>query len=170
MTAQQLVGLGIRLFSVWLAISSARYLSSVPLYLSSIGDIAEKVYQAYTIAAAYLAAALLLWFFPMSVAHKIIPRSRFVDVLHPESWVMARVGCALLGLWLLAKSLLAVAGNLLWLYFYDAPVTAMETYARIDFLVSVFELAFSLILIWRADDFAKLLTSRKGENATHGRL
>lgn len=157
MTPQQIVGLGIRLFAVWLAISSVRYLSSVPIYIASTGDIAEKVYQAYIVAAAYLGAALLLWFFPLTTAHKLIPRIHLNNKLKLNVMSVAQVGCALLGLWLLTKSLPGLIGNFLSLYIHQSSISDMATYSQVEFGVYAFEVVFALFLVLKSRVFAALV-------------
>lgn len=164
MTPQHIVGLGVRLFAVWLVISSIRYLSSVPLYIVSTGDITEKVYQAYIVAAAYLGAGLLLWFFPLTAAHRLIPGSKLNDKLRIDVMSAAQVGCALLGLWLLTKSLHGVVGNILILYLNQISIRDFETYAQVEFWVYIFELVFALFLIFKSRVFATLVLQ-----SAHGR-
>ncbi len=44
--------------------------------------------------------ALALWFFPMVVAHKLVPRTKFEDVLRIPASQAATVACVIFGLWL----------------------------------------------------------------------
>lgn len=162
MTPQQVVGLGVRLFAVWLALASVRYLSSVPLYLASINEIAEKVYQAYIIAASYLAAALLLWFFPLATAHKLIPRTKFNDKMNLNTAAAAQVGSALLGLWLLTKSLPGVVENFLSLSLQETTIRDMASYAQVDLGVYLFEVVFALFLMLKSHVFAQLVLKSMG--------
>lgn len=68
MTPQQIVGLGIRLLAIWLAITSFQYLVVIPEALES-ANLSGKSVQAYFIAGLYVGGALLLWLFPMWIAH-----------------------------------------------------------------------------------------------------
>ncbi|MDR3158408.1 MAG: hypothetical protein LBU11_05240 [Zoogloeaceae bacterium] len=47
MTHQQFVGLAICLFAIWLVLSSIRYLSSVPMEMAQMDQIAERAHQTY---------------------------------------------------------------------------------------------------------------------------
>jgi len=53
-------------------------------------------------------AAIVLWIFPLSVAHKIIPRTKFENTINIAALEAARVGCALIGLLTLAHALPAL--------------------------------------------------------------
>lgn len=166
MTPQQMVGIGVRLFAVWLLLSSVRYLSSVPVALARTGEFAERVYQSYIIGGAFLVAAVLLWLFPMFVAHKLVPRTHHDDRLSLSAFQAARVGCALIGLWLFAQSSYAIV----WLFMSSLMITvsgsvidAMPSESRIELAVSVVELAFSIALIARSRYFAQLALSGQSD-------
>jgi hypothetical protein len=167
MTPQQLVGLGVRLVAVWFAISSIRYLSSVPLYLVATNEVAERVYQAYIVAAAYLIAALLLWFFPLTIAHKLIPRTQYNDTLRIQYEPAAHVGCALVGLWLLTKSLPGFFGTLLSLVLNDLSFRELASYSQVEFGVYAFEILISAFLIFRAKVFARLIARDQDTAQAH---
>ena len=159
MTAQQMIGVGIRLFAVWLLLSSIRYFSSVPVALARTGDLAERVYQSYIVGAAYLLAAVLLWIFPLLVAQQLVPRSQHTDRMSVSAREAARVGCALLGLWLFAKA----ATDIVWIIASSLMITvsgsmfdSMSRESRVDIVVSAVEVAFAIALIVKSDLFARL--------------
>ncbi|MCL2161709.1 MAG: hypothetical protein FWH56_07495 [Betaproteobacteria bacterium] len=157
MTPQQFVGLGIRLFSVWLVLSSIRYLSSVPQEMVQMGETAGR---AYFVGGAYLLAAAFLWFFPMAIAHRLIPRTSFPERMTVPAFSAARVGCALIGLWLFARSIT----GLTW-YFFSALVIPtqgsfldnMLLEVRIAVAVQITEFILSALLITRSSYFARIV-------------
>lgn len=160
MTPQQFVGLGIRLFSVWLVLSSIRYFSSVPVAMARGGEIAERVYQAYIVGGAYLLAAVILWVFPMTVAHRLIPRTSFAEHMTIPAFAAARVGSALVGLWLFAKS----ATSLSWYLFSALPTRSDGSFLesmtddwRVEGAVLIVEVGLSAFLIVRSSYFARLV-------------
>jgi hypothetical protein len=160
MTPQQFVGLAIRLFAIWLVLSSIRYLSSVPMEMARMEQITEHMYQAYFVGSAYLLAAAVLWFFPMAIAHRLIPRTSFPERMTIPAFSAARVGSALIGLWLFAES---VTG-LTW-YFFSALVFStggsfwdnMPLDTRIDAAVLIAQLVLSMFLIIGSSYFARIV-------------
>ncbi len=104
MTPQQIVGLFVRILAIWLVVSA--------LQLIGVGaalddqQMPEKTLVPYIISAILVAFAIALWFFPMAVANKLIPRTQFDNTLSVAAHEAAAVACIALGLWLfVAKSL-----------------------------------------------------------------
>ncbi|MBV8210662.1 MAG: hypothetical protein JO133_11445 [Burkholderiaceae bacterium] len=81
MTPQQMVGIGVRLVAIWIAIGNVGQLISWSLALTQM-DKADKIWGAYLVSGWWLAIAVLLWFFPMWTAHKLVPRTRFENKLN----------------------------------------------------------------------------------------
>jgi len=157
MTPQHIVALGIRLFAVWLWLSSIRYLSSVPLYIASTGDIAEKVYQAYLVAGAYLLAGLLLWFFPLATAHKLIPSARMDDKFKLDATSISKVGCALMGLWLLTKSIPGIVGTFITLSLNNVSIRGLDAVSQAEFGIYLCNLVLALLFIFKSETFAAIV-------------
>lgn len=98
MTPQQIVGLAVRLFAIWLVFGA---LQMVANGMSANNQPGLEPTSAFFIwAAVMFLLALALWFFPMVVAHKLIPRTKFEDVLRVPASQAAAVACVILGLWL----------------------------------------------------------------------
>ena len=159
MTPQQLVGLALRLLALWLALSSVRYLLAIPMALVQY-DLADRTAYSYSTGIVYIVAALLLWFFPMWLANRLLPRTRFEHHLNLQPLEAIRVGCALIGLWVFANAV----PNLAWFFFRAVifnPATsafnALDANARLDIAVALFELGVSLVLIFRAGPFASIV-------------
>jgi hypothetical protein len=106
MTSAQIVGLGVRLFAIWLVVSVLRHVPGVWRFnvpAATAGDSwTNVVIVAVTII--ILAIAAGLWFFPLAVANKLIPRSCKTDHLHVPLDQAESVGFSLLGLWVLTSS------------------------------------------------------------------
>jgi hypothetical protein len=100
MTPQQIVGLFVRLFSVWLVVSGVQIIG-VGLALDA-QQAQEHTLVPYGISVVLFIFALALWFFPMAVAHKLVPPTQFDNVLHVPAQEMAVVACVVLGLWVFA--------------------------------------------------------------------
>lgn len=160
MTPQQFIAVGIRLAAIGMALASLKYVISIPVALARYESLSDKAAYSYWIGAIYFGVAVLLWFFPMSLAHKIAPRTQFDNHVNLQGLEAARVGCALIGLWFLFNG----ASDLVWLLFRALLVTGdqsgFQTLAadtKVNIAVSLFEAVFAVILIFRAADFARLV-------------
>lgn len=165
MTPQQLIGVGVRIFALWLLARSIPYLAAIPKQLAATpmpGTEAASV-LAYGIGAAYMVGALLLWFFPMVVAHRLVPRTQYTNVLSFQARELARVGCALLGLWLFATELPALTWFLFRAFLVvgsSSSFGALDGQTKLEVIVAVVELTLSILLIAKADVFARLITNQ----------
>ena len=97
MTPQQVVALFVRLLAVWIAVSGVQVIG-IGLALDA-QRAQEHTWVPYGISAVLFLCALALWFFPMAVAHKLVPRTHFDNVLRIPAQEVAVVACVVLGLW-----------------------------------------------------------------------
>lgn len=74
----------------------------------------------------------------------------------------AQVGSALLGLWLLTKSLPGVVENFLSLSLQETTIRDMASYAQMDLGVYLFEVVFALFLMLKSHVFAQLVLKSTG--------
>lgn len=165
MTPQQIVGLGIRLLALFLAFGALRYLG----YTASEAfptDTSSQLNVAHWIAAIYLFAAAVLWFVPMWIAHKLLPRTKFENKLELHGLELARVGCSLIGLWLFASAL----PNVVWFLFRaflvvgdESLFRTLNTEAKLDVVISVIQIIFAVALIARSGDFAQIVFRANGK-------
>ncbi len=157
MTPQQVFGTALRLFALLLLVWSVKYLFEIPL--------ATRQFQtdgtmglAYAIGATYLVLAGVLWFFPMLVAHKLIPRTQFDNRLNIQPLEAARVGSALIGLWFFVDGLRGVSWYFAsFLAFTDRPLQYMSSDVKLDIVSQAVQLVVSLILVLRSADIARLI-------------
>jgi len=155
MTPLQTLAVVVRLFSVWLVVSTGReifafYVSGIAHGSNDGGLIALCSFALVSV------LAVALWFFPKSVARKLISPSDQEPKApaSPDSWLS--VGCALIGVWLLAGALPALVRRLLIIHFADG----MEDDAS-DKAVWMFyylsQIAISLWLIFGAEGLRNIL-------------
>jgi len=162
MTPQQLIGIAVRLFAAWLVMSSVAYLVAIPSQLSLMqGMPSSSVAISYALAALYLLGAVILWFFPMIVAHRLLPRTQHENHLEFQAEELARVGCALFGLWVFAKALPTLA----WFFFRaflvvgsSSSFSALDAQGRLDIAVAAFQVALGAVIIWKAGAFARIVS------------
>jgi len=110
-------------------------------------------------AMAYLLVASVLWFLPMTVAHRLLPRTNHSNAISAGGFEVARVGACLLGLWMIVKTLPTAA----WYVFRMVAVTtvtpaidAFNLDAKVDMAVILFQLALGTVLIMKSESFARL--------------
>jgi hypothetical protein len=165
MTPQQLVGLGVRLFAVWLALNTIGTLAAI--LTAQLPEEAPKG-LGIGMGVAYLLGAAALWFMPMVVAHRLLPRTSHANAMSAGGFEIARAGSCLLGLWLLIKTLPTLA----WYVFKMAAATtagpaidAFNSDAKIDMAIIAFQLAIALVLIAKSEAFARLAVSETRSRA-----
>lgn len=152
------------MFAIWLVMSSVAYFAVIPDQLSNSPGLDNGATAvSYVIAMAYLLGALLLWFFPMVIAHRLVPKTQHDNRLSFQAQELARVGCGLMGLWVFAKTL----PTLTWFIFRAfllagsaSSFSTLDSQAKLDIAVAAFELAFAVILIVKADTFAKIVVPK----------
>ena len=161
MTPQQLIGLAVRFFSVWLAITSIAYFSSIPQALKNAPlETGAAIAAAYGLGIAYLVGASLLWFFPMVLAHKLLPRTQYENRLSFQAHELAQVGCALVGLWLLSQALPSLVWVLLRSFLFigsGSTFSALTPEARLDVFVALFQAGFALLVLFKSKAFANIV-------------
>jgi hypothetical protein len=158
MTPQQIVGLGVRLVAVWVAIRAIFTLLMNARAFWAM-DMADKALNTSVLTAFWIAVALVLWLFPMWIAHKLIPRTRFEDKLNLQPMEAARVGCCLICLWLLSNEL----HSFVWFVFKGAltpgDVSVIRHFSpeeQVQFAVVSTQVAFALFLTFGSGRFVAL--------------
>lgn len=160
MTPQQIVGTASRLFAIWLLITAFQAVAIGGALKAGSSD-PSAVWVPYLMGGIYLLAGLLCWFFPMVIAHKLVPRTKYDDVLRLPAQQALVVACVVLGLLVIAfKALAPVMGYLsvcaLWIG-SGQPVSTMDASRHIDGFIGFAQLAFGLFLVLKAQVVAKRL-------------
>lgn len=133
MTPQQIFAVALRVFAIWLALSSIQYLGPVEKSLERPAVYALwNPTHVYGIGAAMLLVALFLWFFPMLVAHRLLPHGRFEGRARPQLHETVRLGSALLSLWLWYLVLPRLQMKLTFLVAYGDPAEALLPHSAAD--------------------------------------
>lgn len=164
MTAQQWVGLGVRLFAIWLLLSAIQFAVMIPVALKGAGEYSNNA--SYFFAAVYAVAAVLLWVFPMAVANKLVPRTHAEGPLTGQAFDLARVGSAMLGLYFLASS-----GSRLVLFLLNTILFAgsasiyasMSSEGRLQLFVHGATVAIGLFLLLRSSSVARLVLGDRSD-------
>lgn len=159
MTSAQIIGLGVRLFAIWLLVSVVRHVPHMWQTNQSLAD-ASSVYVAIALVTGltFLLAAVL-WFFPLTVAKTLIPSSSKTDYVQLPLEQAQSVGFTLLGLWVLVN---AVPDSFYWLFMlYQAsiPETLLNLGPshRADIVSTVIEVVLGIWLLFGARGLLGLL-------------
>ena len=162
MTNAQLVGLGVRLFSVWLAVYCLRTLPA--MFYGNRWDVYDErmLAIAAVVTAILLAACLFLWFFPLTVASKLIPKTSLAVPVVPPGEHLQAAGFCLLGLWVLSSAIPRTV-NFVILYYYSrqepTPGLFERTYATAAEAVA--EIAIGVWLLFGARGLLEILRSAR---------
>jgi hypothetical protein len=104
MTNAQAVGVGVRLFSIWLVVYVIRGGPALWVMNSREGDTIGMAVVA-SVMMVMLIVAAALWLFPLTVASRLIPRSALEQRTSVPVEDLQRCGFVLLGLWVLASAI-----------------------------------------------------------------
>ena len=102
MKKEQIIGMAVRLFSVFLVIYIVRYASNLVPYLTNTTTYKVNPMIILLMMLFPLIAAVLLWTFPLSVAAKLIPGVKATDRPQPlQGHEIELMACTIVGLWVL---------------------------------------------------------------------
>jgi hypothetical protein len=107
MSPQQIVAVMARLLAVWIVIHLPGQAGEFVFASSRGADSGLRVFAACAFVVEVL-ASVVLWFFPLTVTRKLLRSSSDERPPPASSDVWLGMGCALIGLWLLATSLPAL--------------------------------------------------------------
>ena len=115
MSPHQVVAVAVRLFAIWLAIYALRV---TPAFLLQVQKYDDPFAMSFVVGAALIVLGILivLWFFPRTIARRLLPGSAPAEppVISPDAWFA--VGCSLLGLWVLSDAIPALLKYFIFLY------------------------------------------------------
>ena len=98
----------------------------------------------------------------MWAAHQLLPRTKYENTINLQPWEIARVGCALIGLWLLSQGSLDAVWFLFRILLVRGNNSAIETMgqdAKVELVVLIANCILGAALIFRASLFAGLVTA-----------
>jgi hypothetical protein len=152
MTPQQVVGLASRLFSIWLAISAFQAYAIAQALKSSAME--APTWVPYLIAGIYLLAAFACWFLPMTIAHRILPRTAGQERMSLPLMQVVPVACIVIGLLVIAfRGLMPVASYVslcaLWIA-NGQTLTTLDGWRHVDGMVGVLQLGVGWLLVFKA--------------------
>jgi hypothetical protein len=106
MSPHQIIAVAVRLFAVWLAVTTVVsaptfYMQLIEVEVSSTASLAAAVF----VAALALGIVYVLWRFPLTIAGKLLTTASQepVESASPDLWLA--MGCSIVGLWLITSHL-----------------------------------------------------------------
>jgi len=151
-TPQQIVGLAARLFAVFLAVRSLQAIAMASA-LQGAGASTPTSWVPYAASAIYLVAALVLWYFPLSVGHTLVPRTRFENKLSLPLNQFVVVASVILGMFVIVvEALPPVTSYLSVAAFWvggGQKLSTLDASRHIDGLVGFAQLAAGIFLVSR---------------------
>src|SRR5690242_4431258 len=105
MSPHQIIAVAARLLAVWMAVQLPRQLWSLfsVAGFSGAEGMATKVMWVVVVLV-NVVVAILLWFFPHTIARRLLITSATEPPRPSSSDTWLRMGCALIGLWIVASS------------------------------------------------------------------
>jgi hypothetical protein len=161
MTPRQFVAVAIRIFALWLVLLSIQSLLSL-LVLDR--GITSAVYIAYAIVYAMLAT--FLWFFPMSIAGRILSATPTQDQRAMTSLSIVHAAIVCTGFVLLADAMPMVFNWLATVLsfrsgdYVDPPAHRILI---VNFLIAIAQLVLALTMILRASTLASKVNVHRSE-------
>jgi len=162
MNFHQIIQLGVRIFSIFIAAESFEYLIKIPSKLEGMGS-QNYHYVSYWMGGFYLSVAIFLWIFPSIVSKRIIPKSDQSKTTTLNAFDFARAGSGLIGLWLMATALPSIS----WFIFRgvtyamtnESIVSALDPEDQIRLGYYSVQFVTSILLIAYARKFANIIVS-----------
>jgi hypothetical protein len=103
---EDIVAIAVRLFAVYLVMTSVRLAAGLFQFASMGGDQGYGMVAMAATVLPMLAAAALLWFFPLTVSRSLLPVVKQpLPALSPDARTFEEVGLTLIGIWLVAMAL-----------------------------------------------------------------
>jgi len=139
-TPHQIVALSFRLFAIWLGIQALGYL---PAFFDRSGFHPgyAYVYTAFMLAL-YVVVILVLWFFPRTIAGKVLPLQEAQSHAPATADTWLAMGCTLIGLWTLTTTVPRLV-----YYVYLLPSTDARWWLGPEVLYEVVRLAIAVWLV-----------------------
>ncbi len=159
MSPQQVVALSLRLFAIWLSLWAIRYITFVPDSLIK-NHIDSGVDLAYYIGFGTMCIAFIIWFFPMTIANKIISKSSSDHSFNTNPNEVALVGISILGLWKIIDSAPVLASSLFQAYLNSGSrplFSSLDAAGKTDIVFMFIELFIAVILVVQAKKIAHFI-------------
>jgi hypothetical protein len=157
MTPHQTIAVAVRLFAIWLLVSLITGLINFGAQFNW-HDYPHKTQATVLSAAVTMLFVLALWFFPHTVARRLLTTSatkpnEAAAPISADTWLA--MGCALVGLWVLASSLHSLVRDAVILYSSGDSITDTSE-VRHWLLADLARFAIAVWLMFGAKGFRRI--------------
>ncbi|RCS59392.1 hypothetical protein [Parvibium lacunae] len=163
MSPYQVLTVAVRLFSLWLFVfATSNMVGTIAMVKNNSASLSPLFI--FTGIAITVLVCLAIWFFPQSIAHKLLPKSAAEtnESKTFDSWFS--MGCSLIGLWALSKAIPSLVHfftlNYLGYVLY-ADAFSMHATWKLELAFNIFYLLFGFWLLLGARGIKKLVTWAK---------
>lgn len=147
MSREDILTVGLRLFALWLALFAVQQLVQAVGITAGNEEWADQRAWMVSVALLPLAFAVFLWFFPLTVVTRLLPRLKSDHTpLSVEADVMLDTGIILIGLWWLLSSLAWTLSAATW--WVLTPTDAAQAHVS-DLVSSLLMVVASLLVLLR---------------------
>jgi hypothetical protein len=116
--------------------------------------------RGFLVSAAAVKRSPSLWFFPMTVAHALVPKTAYGNTIHLRTREAAQVGCGLLGLWLLAQTapwLVSILVRAILFAGDEHYLGILSARTKLELAVSGAQVVLALLLVFRSGAAARII-------------
>ena len=161
MTPQQFIAVIVRFASIYLVFSA---LMAIQLAFSIATDFGNQSFLAVELlVGTYLVLAIIFWSFPMSIAHFLIPNTKFDNVIKLQPYQAIYVACVCLGLWICVIKALPYFSTYIsigtMVLHNNQSLRAVDLIENRKLLEGFIQLIAGLLLIFKASYLSKKIIS-----------
>jgi hypothetical protein len=164
MTPQQMVGLAVRLFAIWLVLVIVQTIG-VGMNINNQPGL-EQNNTAYFFAAGFVVLAVLIWLFPMVIAHRLIPRTKYNEVIQAKAHEVVVASCVVIGLALFVgkvlPSLAYYVSLAVSLNMAGTPIAHSRDFHWMQIGPILIQFVVVLVLCFKAHAIAKFFLTERG--------
>lgn len=118
----------------------------------------------YLFSGLFFVAAAFLWFFPMVVGHRLVPRTRHDNTLTVPVQEAVTVAAVILGLWLLvARAIPAISFYATVAAYWSRngqSISSASPSQHAQFVVGLIEFGVALVLLLKAPHISKFIVTK----------
>lgn len=150
MTPQQIVAMAVRLFSIWMLMIALQSLGIVTMMRNEFRPDSGALMLIFPLLIS--AAAILLWMFPLFVAHRLVPATHHSNIVKLPARAATAAGAAILGLWAVVGSLPdLIAQFALVIMTHGTPYgESFSPHTNVKNITTLAQLVIGIILLFKA--------------------
>ena len=168
MSREDVIAVASRLFAIFLVVSTLRTIGLTIQTERDLGSVGGLVYFSLPIAIPSILAAVLLWYFPLTIARKLLPVMRDSGPsISVDKGDIAAIAFSVLGIWTLASAISDAAYWVVLLYGYLQQGMGLDAWAIRDkarLFAGIAQIVVGLYLLLGANSLSGFLYKRRQES------